>query len=806
MNRAIAPAHVVPQPTVPPPAVRASVAGTSALSGFFRLPLAQRRALVREVTGLGQQEMRVLAGEEGLCADQADRMVENVLGVIGMPFGLCVNLQVNGRDRLVPMAIEEASVVAAASHAAKLLRQGGGVQVEVSPARMIGQIQVLDVPDAAAAEAAILGARQELVAAANTRDACLVESGGGALDLELRHLPARPGDPVGEMLVVHLIVDVLDAMGANTVNTMCEFLAPRVEQLSGGRVRLRIVSNLADQRTVVATGKVPLSALEGKGCDSGAELARGIEEASVFAERDPYRAATHNKGVMNGVDAVLVAMGQDWRAVEAGAHAFAARDGAYTALSRWRVEGDALRGWMELPLPVGTVGGVTTVHPAYAAARQLASVERAADLAGLTAAVGLAQNLGALRALAAEGIQAGHMRVHARNVAVAAGAVGDEVERVAGTIGRPGAGTVGLRAARQALHEHRAELGTAARPADVRHRFYQLREAHLKQILALVDQVLDDSTGVDSSLTRMCSFHLDTGGKRLRALLPLMVGEALGLDPARLVPFGAACEMLHNATLVHDDLQDGDTVRRGQDTVWHRFGVPQAINLGDAMFYYTLLLLQQLDVPLGRREAAARRVLQETLRVIDGQEREFALKDVQPTMEDYFRMVQGKTSGLFALPMAGAASLVGAPAKVVQGLQEAARHMGVLFQIQDDVLDLYGDKGRGERGSDIQEGKRSALVVYALEHTDERDARWLLELLDRARGEVSEMEIARTAELLRSCGALDFALREVTARRRQAMEVTAALEHPRLLALVEGMCDLFLEPIWPVFKSQGVRP
>ena len=317
----------------------------SELKGFYRLPMAQRRARIAEIAGLTADELRVLTGDEGLCAEQANHMVENALGVIGVPLALCVNLQVNDRDWLVPMAVEEASVVAAASHAAKLLRAGGGIHTQVTPSNMIGQIQLLDVPDPTAAERAILEQRRELLQSATSLDPCLVKAGGGAIDLEVRHLPPlKSDDPLGPMVVVHLIVDVREAMGANTVNSMCEHLAPRLEQLSGGRARLRIVSNLADRRMVTAQGAVPLCALEGKGCSSPEELARGIEEASIFAERDPYRAATHNKGIMNGVDAVLVAFGQDWRAVEAGAHAFAARDGRYTALSRWRLRDGALHG------------------------------------------------------------------------------------------------------------------------------------------------------------------------------------------------------------------------------------------------------------------------------------------------------------------------------------------------------------------------------------------------------------------------------------------------------------------------------
>ncbi|MBI4700073.1 MAG: hydroxymethylglutaryl-CoA reductase, degradative [Deltaproteobacteria bacterium] len=484
-------------------------------SGFFRLPLAERQRRVALVAGLSERETRILSGDEGLSAELADHMVENAVGVATLPVGICVHLRVDGCDRVVPMAIEEPSVIAAASHAAKLLRTGGGVHTRVSPAHMIGQIQVLGVPDPAAAEAAIRGARAEIIARANACDPPLCACGGGAVDIDVRHLPpAGDGDPLGPMLVVHLIVDVRDAMGANAVNTMCERLAGRVEELSGGRVRLRILSNLADRRLVVASGRVPFAALRAKGESSPEALARGIEEASVFAERDPYRAATHNKGIMNGVDAVLVAFGQDWRAVEAGAPAYAARGGRYTALSRWRVVDGALCGTLELPLAVGVVGGVSKVHPGCQVARRVAGVRSAADLASLAAAVGLAQNLGALRALAAEGIQTGHMRVHARGVALAAGAIGPEVDGVARAIAagarplRPAAARAALRAAREpaARWDARAVEG----------RLGEIGERYRQPIAGLAETAF-----------------VPSDGERRCALLPLCVAEVLGLDPAR---------------------------------------------------------------------------------------------------------------------------------------------------------------------------------------------------------------------------------------------------------------------------------
>jgi degradative hydroxymethylglutaryl-CoA reductase len=435
----------------------------SAIPRFYRLSMRERRDRIAERTELSPADAARFDASTGLTSAQADRMIENAVGVFGLPLGVCVNLRVDDRDVLVPMVVEEPSVLAACSFAAKLLRAGGGVRTELTEAVMIGQIQVLDVPDPVQAERALIEATPELLALADREHASLCAAGGGARGLEVRHLPKEEADdPCGAMLIVHLLADVRDAMGANAINSMCERLAPRVEELTGGRVGLRILSNLTDRRLVHVEGRVPFAELEGKGAESGEALARRIEEASVFAERDPYRACTHNKGIMNGVDAALVALGQDWRAVEAGAHAYAARRGRYEALARWRVEDGHLVGRMTLPLAVGTVGGVARVHPVVDVARRMAAIEDAKRLAAVCASVGLAQNLAALRALAAEGIQRGHMRLHARNVAVEAGAREDEIAEVARRIAD--GGRVNVREAEQVLRELRGS-STEARTA-----------------------------------------------------------------------------------------------------------------------------------------------------------------------------------------------------------------------------------------------------------------------------------------------------------------------------------------------------
>lgn len=401
---------------------------SSRLAGFYNQPLNDRITQVARWADLSGEEVATLRSAMGLDPAKADQMIENVVGVHALPLGIAVNFLVNDRDVLVPMVIEEPSVVAGASFAAKLARAGGGFQATTTPPEMIGQIQVLDVVDPWSARFDVLASREELLAEANEQDPVLVELGGGARDIEVR---VAEETAVGPMLVVHLIFDCRDAMGANAVNTACEALAPRIEEITGGRVRLRILSNLADRRLARARCTVPADALAFE-TFSGEEVVQGIVEAAAFAAADPYRAATHNKGIMNGVDAVVLATGNDWRAVEAGAHAYAAREGGYTSLSSWARDNDGnLVGTLEMPLAVGTVGGATRVHPKAQVALRILGVETAQELAEIIAAVGLAQNLAALRALATEGIQKGHMELHARQIAIAAGANGEEIEEVA---------------------------------------------------------------------------------------------------------------------------------------------------------------------------------------------------------------------------------------------------------------------------------------------------------------------------------------------------------------------------------------
>ncbi len=401
---------------------------SSRFSGFYQQSLDDRQKALLQSGWLNPGDLAALSGDDGLSASQADHMIENAIGIFNLPLGVALNFQVNGRDILVPMVIEEPSVVAGASFMAKLARAGGGFQASSTPPEMIGQMQVLGLADLAEAKQKILAEKPALLAEATDIDPMLKKLGGGARDLEVRIIEQSP---IGAFLVVHLIYDVRDAMGANAVNTAVERLAPRIEALTCGRVHLRILSNLADRRLSRSRCTIPLDQLAYEHY-SGEEVRDGIIAAWAFAAADLYRAATHNKGIMNGIDAVVIATGNDWRAIEAGAHAYAARNGRYTSLSVWECDIDGnLVGSLEMPMTVGIVGGATKVHPAARAALHLLGITTASELGEIIVSVGLAQNLAALRALATEGIQKGHMSLHARQVAVAAGAIGDNIERLA---------------------------------------------------------------------------------------------------------------------------------------------------------------------------------------------------------------------------------------------------------------------------------------------------------------------------------------------------------------------------------------
>jgi hydroxymethylglutaryl-CoA reductase len=393
----------------------------SNISSFYKLSVEERIDKLREFSGLSKEETELVRSGT-LPLSSAQRMIENVVGVLPIPLGIAVNFLINNKDYLIPMAIEEPSVVAAASHAAKLARQTGGFHTSSTEPLMIGQIQLVKTRSPRDAEKHILSQKKEILDLANKQDPMLVSKGGGAKDLRVRILPSL----TGTMVIAELVVDCRDAMGANVVNTMAESVAPTIEKLADGRANLRIISNLADKRIARADVRFTKESLGGE------EVVDGIVDAYAFAAADPYRCATHNKGVMNGVTAVVLATGNDTRAIEAGAHAYAARTGHYSPLTRWgKDENGDLEGSIEIPAAVGIIGGITAVHPIAKISLKILGVQTAKELGEVMAAVGLAQNLAALRALAAEGIQHGHMSLHARNIAAMAGAEGDDIDAIA---------------------------------------------------------------------------------------------------------------------------------------------------------------------------------------------------------------------------------------------------------------------------------------------------------------------------------------------------------------------------------------
>lgn len=395
---------------------------SSRISGFHKMSPEDRLSVVESFTGLDADARAQLAKPGNLDPHIADHMIENAISTISIPVGIAVNMKVDGRDVLVPMATEESSVIAAVCNSARQCYESGGFVTSVSGTLMIAQVQLVHVTDPENARITILERRDEIASICDECDPMLVKLGGGFRDLEVRVVPTLGGP----MVITHLVVDTKDAMGANAVNTMAERLAPRIEEWTGGKVFLRILSNLADRRIARARAVWPLAAIGGE------SVRDGMIAAYHFAEADPYRAATHNKGIMNGVSAVVLATGNDTHAVEAGAHAYAARKGRYSSLSTWEANGAGdLVGTIELPLAVGLIGGATKIHPTARACLKILDVQSASELARITAAVGLAQNFGAMKALATVGIQEGHMSLHATNVAIGVGAVGDEVDRLA---------------------------------------------------------------------------------------------------------------------------------------------------------------------------------------------------------------------------------------------------------------------------------------------------------------------------------------------------------------------------------------
>ena len=777
---------------------------SSRLSGFYKLPVEDRLRQVQRFAGLTEDEVDRLRGVDLERLSAADKMIENVGGLFHLPVGFAANFRIDGHDVLVPMVIEEPSVVAASSNAARMMRGGRGIVTETTAPIMIGQIQLCDVPDLEAGRQAILADRGRLIALANEGHSRLIARGGGARDLEVRVFPETE---IGPMLVVHLYVDVCDAMGANLVNAMAERLAPEVEDLSGGGAFLRILSNLSDRRLVTVEGRIPFALLDRPSMGwSGAEVAERVVRASVFAEVDPYRAATHNKGIMNGVDAFLLATGQDWRAVEAGAHAYAARDGHYGAMAVWRIEGDALVGRMTMPMQVGVVGGVTKVHPVVRVLLKVVEARTAADIGRIAVSVGLAQNLAAILALATEGIQRGHMSLHARNIAAAVGARDDQIDRIVAEMIRRR--TISHDAAELLLDAAEQAPETKTEPLTIEE-LQAMRDRNWPQIEALIERVVPrpasagndaatpgDGAGEADAFGDMFWYAIGTGGKRLRAVLPLVVFEAFGGDAEEAIPFAAAMELLHNATLIHKDTIGHVRSRRGADTVWVRYGVDQAIQIGDAMLFAALDCLQRLERPSPVVSRLQRLVTTQTLGILRAQVNATHLVDGGHHDGDAMvELLRDRTGGLFRLSVMGGAVLAQAHDDVVQQLARIGDHLGVMFQVQDELLGIVGGFSTTERGAAIRSGEAGILLHHCLRHATPEAREELATILAKHEPATGDRDVLRAIELLRQTGSLRHGV-ELLERTQRAIDAeAAALPQTGLVRLLAGIGEIFLAPL-----------
>lgn len=785
-------------PASPP----ADEAPTSRLRGFYKRSIDDRLAIVQRFSGLTDAEVATLRGVDPEALGQADRMIENVAGLFHFPVGFGANFRVDGRDVLVPMVIEEPSVVAASSNAARLLRGGAGIVTDATAPEMIGQIQLCDVPDLDAGKRAIEAEAEQLVALANEGHPRLIARGGGARSLYVR---AIPESDIGPMLVVHLVVDVCDAMGANLVNSMAERLAGECERLSGAAAYLRILSNLADRRLVSAVGRVHVDRLARPGLGyTGRDVALRIERASVFAEVDPYRAATHNKGIMNGIDAFLLATGQDWRAVEAGAHAYAARSGRYTAMATWRVEGDELVGRIEVPMQVGIVGGVTKVHPVVKVLLKVVDAHTATDVGRIAVSVGLAQNMAAIMALATEGIQRGHMSLHARNIAASVGARGKEIDRIVAEMIRRS--SISHDAAAAILRDSQAiELDATGQPkvaakADALSidELRQVRDTYWPRIETLIQELLPRPAHADPSqraLSEAFWYQMDTGGKRLRAVIPLVVYEAFGGVPADAVPLSAALEILHNATLVHKDAADRLRERRGRDTAWVRFGLDQAVNAGDAMIFVAMGCLGRLKGPGTVIQRLQQRVVARMMAVIGAQMDAAEAPEGGRDGDALIELLRNRTGGLFQLAVTGGALLAGANDELLERLEDVGGDLGVMFQVQDELVGIVGGFSSQRRGASIAGGGVGILVEHCLAHLDDTERAELRDILRRPASQTSDSAVLHAISLVRKTGSLGYGVALLERYQHRLATASETLPQRGLVRLLAGIGDIFLAPL-----------
>ncbi|MGB0589790.1 MAG: hydroxymethylglutaryl-CoA reductase, degradative [Myxococcota bacterium] len=756
---------------------------SSRIPGLYKLSTEERLAHIAAFAELSEEEVSALRGSDPQRLAAADKMIENVVGLFHLPVGFAANFRLDGADRLMPMVIEEPSVVAAASNAAKLLRSDVGIATRATAPVMIGQIQLCDVPDVDEACRALKSMAAELVETANESAPRLVARGGGARGFEVRRFDDTP---IGPMIVCHVLVDVCDAMGANLVNAMCERLAPRCETASGGRAFLKILSNLADRRLVYATGRVPLERLARPDLDmDGATVAERIVRASVFAEVDPYRAATHNKGIMNGVDAFLLATGQDWRAVEAGAHAHAASSGRYTAMATWRLEDDALVGRITLPMQVGVVGGIVKVHPVVKVNLKVLGAETASEVGRAAAAVGLAQNLAAIMALATEGIQRGHMSLHARNIAAAAGAREDQIDKVVAEMIRRR--TISHDAASSILDESRPSSSTPLSLGDV----IEARDQWWPVMEDVIASVVPKGEA-RGTLGDMVWYQLETGGKRLRAALVPIVCDAMGGEPGQVAAFGAAVELLHNATLLHDDTEERLRTRRGKDTLWVRYGSNHAVLAGDGLMSVARRCLNELPHSPETVQRLSTMVTEHMLRVISAQ---IQASGGTRDLKRWQGLVRDRTGGLIALALSGSALLAGAPRSLVELLDAIGGHLGVIFQVQDELLDLLGAKPQAPNSHALVDGKPGLLVAHAYSHASESDAAQLRDILDRPPSLTTDDDVTTARELLQRYGSLVYGADLLQAEQAEVDRLARNLDHPPLQRLLSGVTDVFLTPL-----------
>jgi len=762
---------------------------SSRIPGFFKLPISERLERVRQFADLSEEDIAILRGTDPEMLARANKMIENVVGLFTLPVGFAANFRIDGEDILVPMVIEEPSVVAACSNAAKLLRDGHGVVTSATPDVMIGQIQLLGVPDIDAAAKAIEAVAEELVATANATQPRLVKRGGGARSIIVRRFPQTK---IGPMLVVHIHVDVCDAMGANLVNGMAETLAREVERLSGGKALLRILSNLADQRLVEATGYIPLSKLDKPRLGlRGSDVADRIMAASVFAEVDPYRAATHNKGIMNGVDAFLLATGQDFRAVEAGAHAYAARAGFYSAMATWRRQDDMLVGHLQLPMQVGVVGGIVKVHPVVKVLLKAIDAKNASRVGRIAAAVGLAQNLAAVMALATEGIQRGHMSLHARNIAAAVGARDEDISAIVAEMIRRK--TITHAAAEAILKESATRRTDDALSVD---ELREVRDSYWPEVESVIKRAVGGDVGDSGpvSFAELADYQLGTGGKKLRATMALAMYQAFGKNPTDIAPFAAAMELLHNATLVHDDLQQRDPTRRGKDAAWVAFGMEQAVNLGDGLFYAALKCLRELGFPPTVRDQLTQMVVDYMLRIVKAQISDRSVQstgDVGP--DAWLRLSRDRIGGLFKLAVVGASVLAGGDDATTQKLEACGEHLGVIFMVQDQLLDLMGGDA-DHSGHAVVDGNLNLLTTYALHAAGPEAGRELWAILQKPAVETSEADADKALKLLEDAGAFDYAMGIVREHHGYLEALTDGLA-PSLQRFLRGLTEIVLDPV-----------